>query len=264
MDRAEATVRLKRFLGAEIVRPRRFLRKAGRADASAAVHDARKSIKKLRAALRLADGMAEPAAREAVAGPLREAAHRLGPLRDAIVLGTTSRDLLKRGEAPLSAPSPTPAAGPLLQEARAQLRSAEMGLRRLLELELDFKPMRKNLRHLYQRARDEMRRADKSRTDEALHAWRRRAKDLFYNLDLIGAPAGFVKKLKRLTELLGDDHDLAFFIQHHASPSELEAHAKLFRRAGKKRARLQRKAFKLGARLFHEGPKSIGGALLSH
>jgi hypothetical protein len=107
-----------------------------------------------------------------------------------------------------------------------------------------------------------MHRAGKKSNDESLHAWRRRTKDLYYMLDVVDAPARYVKQVKRLTEFLGDDHDLAFFAQHYASPAELKAHRALFKRLRKKRVRLQEKALRLGERVLHDRARKLVARLL--
>jgi CHAD domain-containing protein len=260
MKPEKVTARLRSFLKVEMARARRHLQTATHRNSGSAIHDARTTIKKLRAGLRLAADMAGPEVLETVAVPLREAAHRLGPLRDARVLSATARELTKRGETPLPAP-PAPAAAALLREGRAQLRSAELALQRLLKIELDPKGGRNGLRRLYRKAQRAMPDAGRS-DDESLHAWRRRTKDFYYCLVLIDADGRYTKKIKQLTGLLGDDHDLAFFNQHHASPAENKVHRALFKRLKRKRVRLQKKAFRLGRRLFEDRPRKMTGRLL--
>lgn len=261
MTAAKTTARLKTFLRSEAKRARRQLQQAGHRNASGPVHDTRKTIKKLRAALRLAAPMTDPARIKAVAVPLREAANRLGPLRDALVLVRTAKKMRQRGEEPLPAPS-VPAAAAFLQEARGQLRSAEGGLRRLLKGDLDPDGLRKGLRLLCRRARRALRRAEKDPNDENLHTWRRRTKDLFYALEVVGTPARQVSKVRRLTEFLGDDHDLAFFARAYASPAGLKAHRPLFKRLQRKRRSLQKKAFRLGRQVLHERPAKMAARLV--
>jgi CHAD domain-containing protein len=260
MKPEKVTARLRSFLKAEMTQARRHLQTAAHRNSGSAIHDARKTIKKLRAGLRLAADMADPEVLETVAVPLREAAHRLGPLRDARVLSATAKGLTKRGETPLPE-TPPPAAYALLREARAQLRSAELALQRLLKIEFDPKGARAGLRRLYRKAQWAMRDAGKI-DDETLHAWRRRAKDFYYSLELIDAGGRYAKKIKLLTELLGDDHDLAFFARHYASPAGTDAHRPLFRRLKTKRQRLQKKAFRLGERLLEDRPRKMAERLL--
>jgi len=259
--KAEAVVtRLRSFLPAELREAQRRL--AAGHDPDGAVHEVRKSLKKLRAGLRLAGDMAAPQALAAVAAPLREAAHALGPLRDHLVLGKTGKNLARRDEESPSLPT-APEAGPILKQARTCLRQAAGALRRLLRSGFDADGVRSGLRTLYRRARRAMRRARRSRSDQDLHAWRRRAKDLAYVAELAEAPGGLVKKLQRLTQLLGDDHDLATFLAHQDFSAGKHAHAHLFKRAKKQRRPLQKKAFQLGARLFNDGAGGFVRKVLS-
>lgn len=246
--------RLQAFLPAELREARRRLRHRGSANHGRAIHDVRKSIKKLRAALRLAADMAPDKTLEVVEAPLRAAAHALGPLRDHLVLGETARAVARRGERPpiLASAPPSP---PILKKAGADLRKAAAGLSHLLQEGFDPKGAKKGLRAIFKRARRAMKQAAKTAFDDDLHAWRRRAKDLYYVADSIEAPASVVKKLKRLTQFLGKDHDLATFVAHHDSTAERETHHRLLQRARKRRGPLQKKAFRLGEDLFAETPR---------
>ena len=96
---ADLVARIKSFLADELQDARRALEGGSGRVSGEAVHEARKSIKKLRAVLRLVQKMADPKKVHSVATHLREAAHRLGPMRDAEVLRATVQSLRKRGEA---------------------------------------------------------------------------------------------------------------------------------------------------------------------
>jgi len=250
----DLVTRLESFLPAELRRVQRSLATADRRNSGEPVHEARKGIKKLRAALRLARNMAPKKSLDAVGIPLREAAHALGPLRDHLVLKKTGKELAKRGEE--LPPEPEgPETAPLLKRTRTELGRAAGGLRGLLRLGFDETGAEAGLRGLYRRAQKAMRTAGKNKkgSDEDLHAWRRRAKDLCYALGLIDAPVECIEKLQRLTEFLGDDHDLASFAQTHRSAGVRRTHHRLFKRAGKRRGALQKKAFRLGRKAFHRG-----------
>ncbi len=77
-----------------------------------------------------------------------------------------------------------------------------------------FDLLRPGLRRAYARARKTFRSARKKRSDEALHEWRKRSKDLWYALRIVrrawpavlGATAD---EAHELSDRLGDDHDLA-------------------------------------------------------
>lgn len=255
MASEEVVVRMKAFLAGTLGHVQKQLRGRRKQIAGEAVHEARKLIKKLRAVLRLARKMAAPAKLKPVAAHLREAAHRLGPLRDAEVLRTTVRELKKREE---PAPPPMSAGDPAsaLREARTHLRRAEMAVRKLTAAEWDAAGLKAGLRRLYKRSCQAMRRAGKSMSDDDLHLWRRRTKDLYYSLELLpenDRNRKLVEKIKQLASHLGDDHDLAFLQQHVSSHAPGRSHRSLLRRARKRRGPLQKKAFKEGRRVLGQG-----------
>jgi CHAD domain-containing protein len=84
----------------------------------------------------------------------------------------------------------------------------------------------------YRRARRAFRRIDRDHTDELLHEWRKRSKDLMYHVRLLeqikpGKMGKLEKHLDDLSEWLGYDHDLivltAYLRQRgHLTPAERE------------------------------------------
>jgi CHAD domain-containing protein len=73
----------------------------------------------------------------------------------------------------------------------------------------------------YRRGRQAFTRARGTREMEDLHAWRKRVKDLWYHERLLASTCGptvrgHAKDLDRLSDLLGDDHDLAVLRQEPA------------------------------------------------
>ena len=82
----------------------------------------------------------------------------------------------------------------------------------------------------YDRGRRAMEEVIATATDAALHEWRKRTKDLRYAMELLqcASPAvgkSLVKRADELTDLLGNDHDLAVLwtmarheFEKHASP----------------------------------------------
>jgi CHAD domain-containing protein len=136
MDPAKATTRLKLSLRKKLRQAREHLKGAPTDIADESVHKARKAIKKLRALLRLAWKMADKKRLRPVAAHLREAAHRLEPLRDAAVLRETVRGLRKRDD-PAAPPLEIGAPRAALHQARAQLRITEDAMRKLLASDWD-------------------------------------------------------------------------------------------------------------------------------
>ena len=120
------------------------------------------------------------------------------------------------------------------------------------------------LRRLYlQRGRRSMRAAAAEPSDEHLHEWRKRAKDLWHALQILrqAAPKRMqarAKRAHRLSDVLGDDHDLAVLrvqVARTAFPADEEAtRTALLSVIDRRRSSLQREAFKLGARVYTSRP----------
>jgi CHAD domain-containing protein len=101
-------------------------------------------------------------------------------------------------------------------------------------------------------------------TDEHLHEWRKRVKDLWYELRLIaeiGGPSlrGQAKDAHALADLLGDDHDLAVLRERLLGPAggvaaDVDAVLGLL---DHRREQLQAQAMALGERVYAERPKAF-------
>jgi CHAD domain-containing protein len=127
-----------------------------------------------------------------------------------------------------------------------------------------WKAIEGGLLRSYTRGRKAFARARRSRSTEDLHAWRKRAKDLWYHarlLEPICGPAvrGQAKDAHHLADLLGDDHDLALLRQELAShampvPVDLGAVVELL---DHRRRELQTEAIALGERVYAESPKAF-------
>jgi CHAD domain-containing protein len=201
-------------------------------DPIGAVHTARKSIKKERALLRLMrDGVdADERRRENTA--LRNAARRLSGPRDAEVVVATLDDLSERyaGQIPSSAfeavrsrlGAHVAGAGANDQAGAAQAASELAASRtRILSWKLEhggWAALDGGLSESYVRGRKAFARARRDASMENLHDWRKRAKDLWYQLRLLApvcgeAVRGEARDLHVLCDVLGDDHDLAVLRQ---------------------------------------------------
>ncbi len=247
------------------------------ADPVEAVHEARKNIKKLRADLRLVrPALGKTYQREN--NRYREAGRELSDMRDAQVRAGTIDALAKRfaddppagGWAALrdAVAGPQPDSGDLASaRERAASQIAEGG--EAIEswpLEGDgFGLLEPGLRRAYSHGRKRFHAAFADPTDEALHAWRKRAKDLWYHLrllreawpEVLGASAD---EAHELADRLGDDHDLAVlgdYLDGHprlAPSPQLEHLSKLI---AVRRGELQSEAHAYGERLYAEKPKQF-------
>jgi CHAD domain-containing protein len=235
----------------------------GEADPGKAVHEARKDIKKLRAVVRLVQEDPSWNAR------LRDTARRLSGRRDADVLLETLDALIERGQ--VRKKQVRGLRKELSKEARRQgddssemaLAHAELLVARSEVEELSpekdsFATLRPGLEQIYGDGRAAYRAARKKPTTENLHEWRKRVKDLWYSATVL-RPAwpAMMRELSAeahvLSDLLGEDHDLAMLAERATG----KKHKQLRRAAAKRRARLQKRALKMGKRLYAEKPKSF-------
>lgn len=237
---------------------------------SDAVHNARKDIKRMRALLRLVRGALGTEVYRRENARLRDAAAELAGRRDADVMVATL-DGLGLGDAHT---------GPLRRALEShRLRSgagetgsasarpiAMLGEVRLavtdwpLEQAAGFQALAPGLERMYRRGRREFGEARETPTVEALHEWRKRVKELWYDhqvLDFVWPPlmAAVAAEAHELSDRLGDDHDLAVLLawaQEHANPS-----AELVLTVEERREALQAEALGLGARLYADRPRAF-------
>jgi CHAD domain-containing protein len=125
-----------------------------------------------------------------------------------------------------------------------------------------FDDLLDGLKKVYKRGRKAMRDAVDDPTDEALHERRKRCKYLGYQVKLLRPiwPAvmrPLERQLSDLSDLLGDDHDLALLdelapqLDAKIEPPTLAAYAALIQT---RRLQLQRDAVRLGRRVWAEKP----------
>jgi CHAD domain-containing protein len=255
-------------------------------DLGTAVHETRKSLKRLRATVRLArDELGDEAyRRENVA--FRDAGRRLGGARDSRVLLETFDALTERygDEAP---PERFERFKRTLvgQHGAAQRRLHEdaaidevvVELRRACARLGDWQLERRGLdalapgfRRIYRGGRRAYRTARKEPSTENLHELRKRAKYLWYAAQIVRPAAP--KKMKRiarraheLSDLIGEDHDLALLAQRGNERRDRFADAtaagELAALTERRRAELRRNALELGRRIFKKKPRKVARPL---
>jgi CHAD domain-containing protein len=247
-----------------------------------AVHEARKSSKRLRALVRLVrDEIGEKRYRLENGG-LRAAVRPLSSVRDAEALvhsldllaerfaddirsrtfGRLRRVLAARMRALHTAPRTRMAmrhAAALV--ARARSRVAGWTIRNDGWSALD-----PGLHRIYARARAAGRCAAVDSSVEHLHEWRKRSKDLRYVLDLLRpvwppVMKTFADQAHELTDRLGDDHDLSelqrFVLGQPASCGTSEDCAALVALIDVRRGELVAGARAIGVRLYVEKPRAL-------
>ena len=272
----DAGSELSHAISLQVARAREALEEGN--DLAAAVHEARRAIKRARALLRLAEPWPSSSPTDST---LRDAGRALAPLRDAQVMVLTARDI--RDVALASRPS---ASGPDLvpstllealedEEGRhfAESGSADGPLSEAGELLRSvvvptasggMELLRHGLGASYTsvRVRSDPE-AGEGPADERSHKLRKRVKDLRYQLEFLdrGQPklGRLVRDLHHLTDLLGDANDLATLSRYTASAdvlSEAERAALTAHVEAGKQA-LRSEATALSARLFEADPDSF-------
>jgi CHAD domain-containing protein len=240
------------------------------------VHETRKHLKKARAALRLVRGEIDRDVWKREDRCLAKVGRLISKVRDAEVRLQTVRQLreVARGkkrsleeteevltfelESFLAAFSEWP------QEAEERLCRTLERIRQWPLDELSCKRLRQNVQRTYKRGRQVLARAIKNTTTENLHAFRKREKELWYQLRLLRplAPAVFKElndELKAIGEYLGQLHDLAFVAQRLSSigPARKQGHRILNALIASRTNELKYTAVALGERFYAERPREF-------
>jgi CHAD domain-containing protein len=242
-------------------------------DRVTAVHDARKAVKKVRALLRLVRPDLPRATFRTENAALRDAGQLLSAARDADVMAATLEALRERcaGRVPAetfdraraalaSASSAEEPAGDEGGGAAAAAGALEAIAARIETWPLErvrARTLRRGMVTAHAAGRAGRRAAREEPSIEALHEWRKRVKDLWYHQRLLAelwpaVLAAHAAESKTLSELLGDDHDLAVLAA--ALPADLAV--ELDAPIAERRAELEAAAFALGARIYAETPKA--------
>lgn len=257
-------------------------------DFAGSIHAARKDLKKLRAVVRLVRAeLGDDLYREAN-HRYRDAGRLLSRSRDAEVKVDTLNALRERCDEEL--PSDLAAAWlAALERERDKVveqASGEEGGSRVAEArtmiergqeEIACWPLQQDSWRLveaglvpgYRRGRRAMKHA---RTDPAatnVHEWRKRTKDLWYQLQILRGAwppvlGEMADQAHKLGDLLGDHHDLTVLAEDLRSrglPSDRDAAERAIER---RQQELLTDAFEIGERLLTEKPKAFGRRLESY
>jgi len=250
------------------------------------IHDARKQLKRSRAALRLLRGAIGEIAYRRENAALRDTARPLGRARDSKVLIAALDDLVGRYDPGTRSPR--------LDKFRRVLRQEQTSARQVITTtlanqlrkalrDLDMRSRRWNLKNIkgddwdiigaglqriYRHGRRLMKVAG-SRDTEDLHDWRKQAKYLWHQLQILepvwpGPLRELASQAHKLADHLGDDHDLAVLrakVTSHSDAFEGKDYDALIAVIDRRRKQLQNRAFKLGARIYEEKPQRFVGRI---
>ena len=239
-----------------------------------AIHAARKSVKKVRALVALAETRGDRRMRDADKR-LRRAGHRLSAVRDARAIADSfdricdrfphatrrrtaiARALRKR----VRECEQAAVAADLAADVARALRAAR---RRLGRSELDAAgqaTVAAGVERAYRRSCRAFKKAEARQRVDDLHRWRRRVKTLWYQLRLLRSrwpSPRLVSALGKIEEWLGEDHNVALLRERLAEDNALgdaAADGEFDRACERYAGELRRKAIALGTRICRRDPK---------
>ena len=260
-----------------------------------AVHEVRKSIKRLRAVLRLVRPALGPRFKPED-DILRDIARVLAPYRDAHVRAVSLEGIRERFDAQLR-PSAFEDIGYRLVDQRDRqfadpgedfrtvayaLRSAraryaawpvdEVSARAygMAPIRHRFGAVEGGVARSYARSRDQMQTARRHPGADNFHDWRKQSKYLRHQLEVLvplfpEVVGGYAAALARLGDVLGEEHDLAellrFLAAHREVAPDARERALLVALIQHRRAELQTIALSLGNRIHAESPARFVGRL---
>ena len=240
------------------------------------VHETRKHLKKARSALRLAATEIDPDVWKHEDRCLRKVGQLISEVRDAEVRLQTVRQLREfaRGkkrsfreteellafelDSFLAAFSEWP------EEAKQQLTQALDRIRAWPLDALRCKQLRKCVQKTYKRGRKALKAAIEKTSTKNLHTFRKRAKELWYQLRILRPlkPAVFRElndELRTIGQYLGQVHDLAFVAERLSSIGSVRKHGDRILNAliDSREKELARTALALGERFYAERPRQF-------
>lgn len=246
-----------------------------------AVHEARKSIKKTRALLRLVRPSLDGVYRKENSR-LRDAGRTLSPLRDAGAMIGTLDTLQQHANGELSSREVAPVRRALLvqkqqlqqevghpeflREVAAALEQTRRSARQWDLNAGGFPAIEPGLERTFRAGKEAFHRAWKTQTREDLHEWRKRVKDHWYQVRLLenlwcGVFQGYENSLKELESALGEGLNLTI-LRHRISVAAagrqpVSVIDLLDRAIDASRKDLRGRAFEIGAKVYAEKPREL-------
>ena len=250
----------------------------GGGDREAAVHEARKALKRLRTVLRLIRGDLDPRTYRHELTTFRDIGRGLAVARDSHVALETLDAVAKRfvDELPDEALKPLRVRlatehrraqqqlvsdNAVLGPAIAALEAARARLPAWTLAHHDFRALSPGLRRIYRRGRRAGVTARGDPSTENLHELRKRVKDLWYTTQILRrvAPPRARSTARRVSDLLGEDHDLALLrtqaLRHRRELVDRDALTSLTGVIDRRRAELRAEALAEAEHLYRRRPR---------
>jgi CHAD domain-containing protein len=248
-----------------------------------AVHEARKCFKKIRAVLRLVRPVIGEKGYREENTCFRDAGRPLTEVRDAKIFVVTLDRLAKHFQEHLDGRSFVDVRQALQENLRAvrkrvldeqngfsvvaaAVQQARGRIKSWADVPNKWASVGEGLKGVYRRARDAFREAAADPTVEKLHEWRKQAKYLRYQLEVLRPlwperMEELADEVDRVGELLGDDHDLAALRQLLAADPERFGdegdREVLLALIDRRRAELEQEAALLGRLYFPDSPRDF-------
>jgi CHAD domain-containing protein len=246
------------------------------------VHAARKNFKRLRAVLRLVRFGIGESAYQSENEAFRDAARPLSEIRDAKVLIEALSKLKKRTSNSKKSVGFRETRKRLIEQQRqvhnhvirrqhaipktaAVVAAALERMDDWTDQKFRWRDVETGFRQVYREGRKMFDRVKADPTIEKLHEWRKQAKYLRYQLELLTTTwpevvGKLAAEAKKLGDYLGDDHDLAV-LRSMRVPCSARAHGEqdgfLAELIDRQREKLQAKAIASGELLYRERPKEF-------
>jgi len=243
-----------------------------------AIHTARRRFKEIRGTLRLVRDELGEKTFQRENRTYRDAGRPLSMVRDAKVLLDSLDGLIEHFHGRVKPQHLSPLRRSLLAKRRnirkrvlqkdhavsqivEDLREAKKRVKDWPLKKRGWKAIEGGICRVYKEARQAMKSATAKNSDENLHEWRKRTKDLRYELELL-APVWretiepLVEQAHRLTDLLGDDHDLCVLrdvVEKEMDSDDSIDKELLLALIDERRTSLQEEADELGRKLCAEG-----------
>jgi CYTH domain-containing protein/CHAD domain-containing protein len=271
---------IRRIAAGRAAKARKRLGEVDGEDGATAIHGARKDLKKLRSVLRLVrDALGEKTYHEQNRR-YRDAGRLLSDTRDAEVKVETLDDLERRFGDDFPSAAAAPWRAELERERCAAAADAggevadrveragteidagrnEIGLWKLGDD--SWKLLEPGVLEAYSQGREALREVRKNPSAELVHEWRKRAKDLWYQLRILRELWPEVlgdtgEQAHDLADLLGDHHDLAVLAEDLEARDVLEPE-EIRALIARRQEELLTGAIAIGERLYAEKPKAFG------
>jgi CHAD domain-containing protein len=276
---------IKRIVLEEIDSATRLLDEASGHRRDSAIHEARKSVKKIRGVLRLIRPELGRAYRDENAR-FRELGHHLSELRDSAALLEVFNQVAKESAGTLEKKSISAIraglqkekrateqrldAGKVVKTASAAFRSLAPRARHWPLTHNGFQAIDSGLESTYRLGRKALKRAEKTEKSVAFHDFRKRVKDHWYHVRLLESlwteiMEAHESSLKQLETWLGDDHNLVLLsekLQNKPEDFGGEAPVSAFiALVDQHQKELRGNSISLGRRVYAEKPSVFVGNL---